>query len=181
MAHSKHAEVRARYGYRCGYCGVSETDTGGELAVDHFHPVSAGGGDDDQNLVYACFRCNLNKGDFWSDDADLLEQHRLLHPLRDDLTSHYTRDASGLLTPLTETGRFHIETLRLNRTALIQHRQVKRAAQLEQERTRQQTTYIALLLEAITELEGLVSRLRLAANREESTDDAPISARRSEQ
>ncbi len=54
MAHPKHHAVRQRYGGCCGYCGLSETDTGGELTVDHFRPLSAGGDDGDGNLVYAC-------------------------------------------------------------------------------------------------------------------------------
>ena len=55
MAHPKHVEVRDRYQRCCGYCGVCEDDAGGELTVDHFIPVAAGGGDDDENLIYACF------------------------------------------------------------------------------------------------------------------------------
>jgi hypothetical protein len=58
MAHPRHEEVRERYGRCCGYCGVSETETGGELTIDHFRPVSASGDDSADNLVYACFRCN---------------------------------------------------------------------------------------------------------------------------
>ena len=42
MAHSKQAEIAARYDYRCGYCGVSEVDAGDELTVDHYRPVSQG-------------------------------------------------------------------------------------------------------------------------------------------
>jgi HNH endonuclease len=55
MAHPRHEEVRGRYHNRCGYCSVSETETGGELTIDHFQPVSAGGNDSDDNLVYCCF------------------------------------------------------------------------------------------------------------------------------
>lgn len=64
MPHPRHQEVRQRYQRCCGYCGVTETEGGGELTVDHFRPVSAGGDDREENLVYACFRCNLYKGDF---------------------------------------------------------------------------------------------------------------------
>ena len=53
-----------RWGARCGYCGVAEEDVGGDLTVDHYVPAAAGGDDSDANLVYACFRCNLFKGDF---------------------------------------------------------------------------------------------------------------------
>jgi len=33
------AAVRAAFGGRCGYCGVSETFVGDELEIDHFHPL----------------------------------------------------------------------------------------------------------------------------------------------
>lgn len=62
MAHPRLQIVRERYSNCCGYCGVSETDAGGELTVDHFRPLSAGGDDSDDNLVYACIRCNQYKG-----------------------------------------------------------------------------------------------------------------------
>jgi DNA-directed RNA polymerase subunit RPC12/RpoP len=62
MAHPRLPTVRERYAFCCGYCGVCEADVGGELTVDHFCPVSAGGDDSDENLVYACVRCNQYKG-----------------------------------------------------------------------------------------------------------------------
>jgi hypothetical protein len=58
MAHPRHQVVRERYRRCCGYCQVSEIETGGELTIDHFQPVTAGGDDSDDNLVYACFRDN---------------------------------------------------------------------------------------------------------------------------
>jgi len=33
VAHPKHAQVRERFDYRCGYCDVSEVDAGGELTA----------------------------------------------------------------------------------------------------------------------------------------------------
>lgn len=109
MAHPKHDEVRRRYGFRCGYCGVSEADSGGELTVDHHRPVSAKGGDEDENLVYACVRCNLYKSDFFPTAEDFAHGWRVLHPLRDDLAAHLREDpASHRLLALTEMGRFHI-------------------------------------------------------------------------
>lgn len=120
MAHLKHADVRARYDRRCGYCGVCEDDAGGELTVDHFIPVSAGGGDDDENLVYACFRCNLFKADFVPSDADRLNGHVLRHPLREDFSLHVRlEEETGRLEAVTETRRFQIRLLRLNRQALV--------------------------------------------------------------
>ena len=62
---SQHSEVRDRYERRCGYCGVSEVEAGGQLTIDHFKPLASGGDESPENLVYACFRCNSYKGDFF--------------------------------------------------------------------------------------------------------------------
>jgi hypothetical protein len=123
MPHPRLGQVRRRYGYRCGYCGVSETDTGGELTVDHYQPVTTGGTDDDQNLVYACIRCNQYKGRFFPSTEDLSYGRRVLHPARDDIYEHLREDRdTGLLQPMTETGRFHVAILQLNRSALVEYR-----------------------------------------------------------
>lgn len=109
--------MRERYNYRCGYCDVSEVDAGGELTVDHYRPLSA---DSDDNLVYACFRCNLFKGDFWSGVQDQEQGHRVLHPQRDDVSAHLApNEQTGHVESLTETGRFHIALLQLNRPPLV--------------------------------------------------------------
>ena len=41
----------------CQYCGVKE-----QLTIDHIIPRSRGGGDTWENLVGACVRCNVKKG-----------------------------------------------------------------------------------------------------------------------
>ncbi|MEM4409784.1 MAG: HNH endonuclease signature motif containing protein, partial [Candidatus Caldarchaeum sp.] len=46
--------VRIQYGYRCGYCGVAETEVGALLEIDHYRPLLAGGTDALDNLVYCC-------------------------------------------------------------------------------------------------------------------------------
>ncbi len=123
MAHPKLETIRQRYHYRCGYCGVSETDSGGELTVDHFVPLSAGGENNDENLVYSCIRCNQYKAAYFPDpDAQAIGNY-LLHPLRDDLTAHIQANPlTGSMQALTQTGTFHIALLQLNRPALIAHR-----------------------------------------------------------
>ena len=123
MAHPQHEEVRQRYQYCCGYCRVSEIDCGGELVVDHYHPVSQGGTDSEEDLVYACMQCNSYKSDFWTEQAD--DVCRILHPLQDDLALHIRETEICILEGLTETGRFHIEVLHLNRPELVAHRQRK--------------------------------------------------------
>jgi 5-methylcytosine-specific restriction endonuclease McrA len=92
MAHPRLPTVRERYAFCCGYCGVSEADVGGELTVDHFCSVSASGDDSDENLVYACVRCNQYKGALRPEVTDVANERRLLHPLRDDLAAHIRED-----------------------------------------------------------------------------------------
>jgi hypothetical protein len=143
---------------------VSEDDTGGELTVDHHLPVVAGGDDSDDNLVYACFRCNLFKADYHPTDADREKGHFLLHPLRDNVLDHIRLDEnSGRLEPITETGRFHITLLHLNRPALIACRLRRRRAEIQKARQefleaeiRELRTIILVQEEYIARLENLI-------------------------
>jgi hypothetical protein len=134
MAHPKHEEVRRRYGNRCG---VHEEDVGGELTVDHFRPLIAGMDESDDNLVYACHRCNLYKGDFVPTHVDLANGWRVVHPIRDNYAEHIRENATtGELEALTATGRFHVILLHLNRPALIAFRRRKRLRELLAEKQR---------------------------------------------
>ena len=80
-------KIRENADFSCEYCGISETDSSGELTVDHFQPTSKGGGDDEENLVYCCFRCNLYKGDYW---ADAPNQTRLWNSRKDERDEHFS-------------------------------------------------------------------------------------------
>jgi hypothetical protein len=53
------AEVAARDGHRCSYCGSVE----GPFHFDHLFPVSRGGSNEASNIVVACSVCNLSKSD----------------------------------------------------------------------------------------------------------------------
>jgi 5-methylcytosine-specific restriction endonuclease McrA len=58
-------QVRQRADFACEYCGVEEIDVGGELTIDHFQPRIHQGGDELENLIYCCVRCNQYKLDYW--------------------------------------------------------------------------------------------------------------------
>jgi hypothetical protein len=51
--------VLRRDGFRCVYCGATADEQ--KLHVDHVHPRSKGGHDDESNLVTSCEACNLGK------------------------------------------------------------------------------------------------------------------------
>lgn len=112
-------EVRSRADFACEYCGITEHDAGGELTSDHFKPKSAGGADDVENLVYACFRCNLHKSDYW---AETENAPQIFNPRRQSATEHFLLAPDGLIFALSEIGDFTITRLKLNRPPLVAHR-----------------------------------------------------------
>lgn len=115
-------EVRRQAEFACEYCGVTETDVGGELTVDHFRPQAQGGGDDPANLLYCCHRCNLYKADYWPrDDSEI----PLWNPRRESHALHWLASSDGMLYPLTPIGSLTIERLRLNRPPLVAYRKRK--------------------------------------------------------
>jgi hypothetical protein len=59
IGNSRRFEIFKRDGFTCQYCGAHPPDV--VLEVDHIVPVAAGGGDEDTNLVTACFACNRGK------------------------------------------------------------------------------------------------------------------------
>lgn len=116
-------QVCQRANYACEFCGVTETDAGGQLTIDHFQPRSKGGDDSLDNLLYSCVRCNLYKQDYWpaSNDAPVL-----WNPRHEPAARHFLTLDDGQLLPLTTVGEFTIRRLRLNRAPLVTYRQSRR-------------------------------------------------------
>jgi len=121
--------VRRRAGFACEYCGVSETDTGGELTIDHYQPQTKGGTDALENLLYCCVRCNQYKADYWPVQPN---EPALWNPRTDVAGGHFVQVEDGTLHPLTVVGRFTLQRLRLNRAPLVAYR--RRQTNYEEER-----------------------------------------------
>ena len=64
------------------------------------------------------------------------------------------------LEPLTETGRFHITILRLNRTALVEHRHQRQIVALFAENQGLLRAEIAQLRQTIAAQENYIAHLR---------------------
>jgi hypothetical protein len=155
---------------------VSETDAGGEHTIDHYRPVTDDGDDSDDNLVYACFRCNNYKGDFFPTSDDVWHGRRILHPLLDSFAQHLREDeGSGLLQPLTDTGRFHLALMRLNRPQLVEYRLQRRLARLLEEDHRLLREENQALRRRIALLEQFLSLLRLQVVREAGGSEGEVS------
>ena len=113
-------QIRQRANYACEFCGVSETDTGGELTIDHFQPITKGEDDHLDNLIYCCSRCNLYKLDYFPTSSS--EDSVLWNPRREPFSKHFIALDNGKLHPLTPVGTFTISRLRLNRQPLVAYR-----------------------------------------------------------
>jgi len=61
--------IYEHYGYRCAYCG-SKFGTS-DLNLEHVVPRSRGGRTDWTNVVTACVRCNVRKGDRLPEEAGM--------------------------------------------------------------------------------------------------------------
>jgi len=145
--------VRANYHFRCGYCGVSEADSGSELEIDHYRPQSRGGGDEPENLVYCCPKCNQYKGSYWH-ETDPPHIIRLLHPRRDDFREHLREKDNGEIIGKTKEGSFLIQRIHLNRPALIAYRLNKHAERQRQNELNAAKEREQALLQRIEELDA---------------------------
>jgi 5-methylcytosine-specific restriction endonuclease McrA len=68
--------ILTRDGHRCQYCGTMK----GPMTVDHIVPKTMRGGDNWENLVCACSRCNNSKGDRTPEQADMKLHRRPVKP-----------------------------------------------------------------------------------------------------
>lgn len=116
-------QVRQRARFACEFCGVTETDTGGLLTVDHFRPQGKGGTEDLANLAYCCVRCNQYKQDYWPPSQS---EPVLWNPRETPSSRHFVELETGHLHPLTAVGAFTLRWLRLNRPPLVAWRLHKR-------------------------------------------------------
>ena len=57
-------ELKAHYGGSCAYCGRVPSGIRRDILVlEHIEPISRGGSHSRDNVVPACNRCNVRKGD----------------------------------------------------------------------------------------------------------------------
>jgi HNH endonuclease len=147
-------QVRQRAACACEFCGVTETDVGGGLTIDHFQPQSKGGSDGLENLIYSCASCNQYKQDYWqvSESAPTL-----WNPRQDSASTHFVELDDGTVVAISDVGTFTIRRLRLNRAPLVEYR-MRRRQRTEQTRLLQRYRDLVSLL---AQVNGQLSELVL--------------------
>jgi hypothetical protein len=72
-------QVRQRANFACEYCGVTETDSGGELTIDHYQPQSQNGSD--ELVSYSSKSKDKNNNLKYNDEHCLFQMSWAVHYL----------------------------------------------------------------------------------------------------
>ena len=109
---------------RCCYCNMSSALLTIPYHVEHFIPIKAFEGKKDfllteyANLMWACPKCNLSKGDKYEGDllnSSLIENKLFYNPVEVDYNDIFFRNEMGGIDSEDSKGREMIKTLKLYR------------------------------------------------------------------
>ena len=106
--------VRRRAGFRCEYCHLPEAIAELPFQFDHIVAAQHGGMPTEDNLAWACARCNRHKGPNLSGiDPESGKLTRLFNPRIDVWAEHFIWN-DAILTGQTAIGRTTIAVLQIN-------------------------------------------------------------------
>jgi hypothetical protein len=114
-----------RAGARCEYCRLREDhEPERRFHVEHVIATKHGGGDELENLAFACQFCNLLKGpSLASIDPDTAELVRLFHPRKNVWTEHFWIEGA-IIVGVTAVGRTTAWLLEMNSPERVQLREI---------------------------------------------------------
>jgi hypothetical protein len=107
-------QVRQRAGARCEYCRKPEGYSAYPHHADHIIAVKHEGRTELDNLAWACFQCNTNKGsDLTTFDPDTSALVRIFNPRTQRWNEHFRFDEAAIIG-LTPVGRATCQLLQMN-------------------------------------------------------------------
>jgi hypothetical protein len=118
--------VGERANHCCEYCYSQARFATQSFAIDHIQPYSIGGATEQENLALACPGCNSHKS-IRTKGRDPITQKQvcLYHPRQHIWSEHFNwSEKYTTIVGLIPIGRTTIITLQINRSALINLRQV---------------------------------------------------------
>lgn len=123
IADSLKKQVIDRANYRCEYCLQPDLFAYISHQIDHIISIKHGGENNFDNLAYACFQCNVNKG---SDIGTVLLPDRTLirlyNPRIDYWHDHFEIE-NGVIYAKTAIGQATIKILDFNDVDRVLERQ----------------------------------------------------------
>ncbi|MCC6803575.1 MAG: HNH endonuclease [Anaerolineae bacterium] len=115
-------QVRQRAGGRCEYCRKPEGVSAYPHQADHIVAVKHHGVTELDNLAWACFQCNTNKGsDLTTFDPDTGVLVRLFNPRLQQWDDHF-EFADAALVGKSPEGRATIRLLQMNHPDQVETR-----------------------------------------------------------
>lgn len=120
--------LREDFWYACAYCSTTEVEACAiGFQIEHYEPQAACPHLIDQydNLMWCCQHCNELKSDIYPPPKARAIGQRFLRPDIDNPEDHIS-SVEVRVEPLTETGRFSIELLDLNRQSLRRLREIRK-------------------------------------------------------
>ena len=104
----------SRAGGRCEYCRLPDDADEWPFHVEHIIARQHGGDNSDDNLCWACIRCNVHKGtNLASIDIQTGQRESLYDPRRQSWADHFAV-VDARIMGLTATGRCTVRLLRMN-------------------------------------------------------------------
>lgn len=112
-------KVAKRANFRCEYCKIHQDDMFISFEIDHIVAQKHGGGNEIENLAYACPHCNQHKG---TDMVTFVDNYddviRIFNPRIDNWHEHF-ETITGELYSETKIGKATIKLLKINDVDLI--------------------------------------------------------------
>ncbi|MBK9015845.1 MAG: HNH endonuclease [Saprospiraceae bacterium] len=106
--------VAQRALFRCEYCRTHEEDSFLPFEIDHIISLKHGGGNEYENLAYACPHCNQHKG---TDLTTFLKSYKdivaIFNPREHEWQAHFDVEEGEILGK-TRTAEATIKLLKLN-------------------------------------------------------------------
>jgi hypothetical protein len=115
-------QIRLRAGERCEYCHLPEQVSIYGHHVDHIVASKHGGSSQLENLAWACFQCNVNKGtDIASLDLETGELTRFYDPRTAAGDEHFRLEGARVVGT-TPQGRVTVHIFQINHPDQVESR-----------------------------------------------------------
>lgn len=116
--------VAARARHECEYCRLSQQYSFLPFEIDHIVSLKHGGGNEPENLAYACPHCNQAKGSDLTTFLDSYQDIVSLYNPRVHIWNEHFAVENGEIIPNSRIGQATVKLLQFNQPERLIHRQI---------------------------------------------------------